>query len=114
MQTVIMSSVNEIFATVLTGIALYVAVKVRAFVGAKLALASDVLDEQSRKRIEAALDNAIAAAQANVSHVTINDVIGYVQKMNPGDLARLNLRGTKLIEKIEIAIAARGAGAVKS
>ena len=108
-----MDQMNEVFAAVLMGVTVYLAALARSFVKAKIDQYKQYMDEASRVRLEKAFDNIIDAAEAGAGNVQIQDVIGYVQQMNPGDLAQLKLRGAKLQERVATAIAARAARAAQ-
>ena len=100
----------EIFAAFAVPIVGYLAALARRYVNAATARMDSFMDDESRARLEAAFDNAIAAAESAGKAASLNDVIGYVQKFNPGDLARFPaLRGERLIERARTAIAARRA-----
>ncbi len=68
---------------------------------------ADWMDETSRQRLEAALNNAISKAENAGRTADLNDIIDYLQRFNAGDLARLKLSGSKLIERVSTGIAAR-------
>lgn len=96
---------NEIFLAVSLPIIAYLALKARAIVKATIDRFDAQLDEESRQRLEAAFENAIALAENTASGVNLQRVISYVERFNPGDLRRLRLGGSKLEERTQAAIA---------
>lgn len=107
MNDVLMGSVNEIFSAVLVGLAMYVSVLVRGFVKARVDAYRDQIGQAAADRIEKAMNNAIDAGLAAAGKATVTDVIGYVARMNPGDLDLLKLGGQKLRDRASTAIAKR-------
>lgn len=103
----LMPYATEIFAIVATSVVAYLAAIARQYVNAAIARTEGVLDEEARRRLETAFDNAIAAAEARGSAVTLDDVIDYVKRFNAGDLGRFNLSGKRLLDRASTAIAAR-------
>lgn len=109
-MNVLTDSLNEVFVTLVLALTGYLTVLARSFVKAKIEQYKDYLDEASRVRLEKAFDNVISAAEAGAQGLSINDVVSYVQKMNPGDLEQLKLNGQKLRDRVSTAIAARAGG----
>jgi phosphoglucomutase len=107
MNALLASYGAEIFAAIATPVVVYLAALARSYVKASVARMDSFMDEEARARLEAAFDNAIAAAEKAGSAVQLKDVIDYAQRMNPGDLARFDLSGNKLIERAKAAVARR-------
>ena len=112
-MNLLMDSANEVFSAVVLAMTGYLVVLGRSFVKAKIDQYLEYLSEASRVRLEKAFDNIFNAAEAGAQGLSINEVVSYVQKMNPGDLEQLKLSGQKLRDRVSTAIAARAATAVK-
>lgn len=112
-MNLLMDSANEVFSAVVLAMTGYLVVLGRSFVKAKIDQYQEYLSEASRVRLEKAFDNLFNAAEAGAQGLSINEVVSYVQKMNPGDLEQLKLSGQKLRDRVSTAIAARAATAVK-
>lgn len=112
-MNLLMDSANEVFSAVVLAMTGYLVVLGRSFVKAKIDQYQEYLSEASRVRLEKAFDNIFNAAEAGAQGLSINEVVSYVQKMNPGDLEQLKLSGQKLRDRVSTAIAARAATAVK-
>lgn len=95
----------EIFSAIAGTVVLYLAALARSYVKARIAALDGMLDEDARARLEAAFENAIARAEARGTAATLPEVIEYVRRFNPGDLARFNLSGDGLVKRAEAAIA---------
>lgn len=109
MNELVNAYATEIFAAIAAPVVVYLAALARSYVKAAVARMDSFMDEEARARLEAAFDNAIAAAEKAGAAVQLKDVIDYAQRFNPGDLARFGLQGNKLAERAKAAIAARRA-----
>ena len=111
-MNLLMDSANEVFSAVVLAMTGYLTVLARSFVKAKIDQYQEYLSEASRVRLEKAFDNIFNAAEAGAQGLSINEVVSYVQKMNPGDLEQLKLSGQKLRDRVSTAIAARASKVV--
>ena len=74
-----------------------------------LALMESKLDEEALARLEKALANVIDAAEAQGKNITAADAAAYLQDFNPADLKRFDLSGERLLDRAEVALAAKAA-----
>jgi hypothetical protein len=102
-----MGLASELFVILAGSAIAYLAVLAHTWKAKSIARMESVMDEEARKRLEAALDNAIAYAESTAGKVSMEDVTDYLKKFNPGDLARGKLAGTRLTERVKAAVAKR-------
>lgn len=111
MNDILREILAPVVAVTVSTVALYIGALARKYVKVASAALADDLDETARKRLEDAYMNAIAKAETAAGTVDLARAVEYVEKFNPGDLARLGLDNpVDLADRIKATISRKRAG----
>ena len=106
---IVRAPLEEAATILIVAVVGYVVVLLRSGVKSAIARTEGFLDENARQRLEVMFDNAISALEAEGKAITVDDVLRYAKRFNPGDLDRLKLEGDRLVSRVKTAIKARSA-----